>query len=83
MPGFGASIVLAFISGVELFDYVVDGGGGESVRARLGGGKANGGYGLKMGKNQIFRASSIRSINLVFNDAFRKQNLINFLGSVH
>ena len=30
MPGVCASIVLAFISGVELFDYVVDGGGGSA-----------------------------------------------------
>ena len=38
IPGFCASIVLAFISGVELFDYVVDGrgGGGGSERAWLG-----------------------------------------------
>ena len=31
MPGFCASIVIAFILGVEFFDYVVD--GGESARA--------------------------------------------------
>ena len=35
MPGFCASIVLAFILGVELFDYVVD-VGVESARAGLG-----------------------------------------------
>ena len=31
MPGFCASIVITFISGVELFDYVVDGGICESL----------------------------------------------------
>ena len=31
IPGFCASIVLAFISGVELFDYVVDGRGGGGI----------------------------------------------------
>ena len=36
MPVFCAGIVLAFISGMKLFDYVVDGGGGSS-KAWLGG----------------------------------------------
>ena len=40
MSGFCASIVLAFILGVELFDYV-------------GGRKPNGGYGLKMEEGGI------------------------------
>ena len=41
VPGFCALIVLAFILGVELFDYMVDGGtvglggGGDSARAWL------------------------------------------------
>ena len=39
MSGFCANIVLAFISGVELFDYVVD--GREPVRAWLGEGESN------------------------------------------
>ena len=45
-PGFGASMALAFILGVELFDYVVDGGICESL-AEVGE-KPNGRYGLKM-----------------------------------
>ena len=46
MPGFCASIVLAFILRVELFDYVVDGG----ICERLAGGrKPNDGHSLKMG----------------------------------
>ena len=46
MPGFCASIVLAFILRVELFDYVVDGG----ICERLAGGrKPNDGRSLKMG----------------------------------
>ena len=52
IPGFCASIVLAFISGVELFDYVVDGrGGGGGLREPGWGRKPNGGYGLKMGES--------------------------------
>ena len=46
MAGFYGSIALAFILGVELFGYVVDGG----ICKRLAGeGKPNGGYGLKKG----------------------------------
>ena len=39
MPGFCASIVLAFISGVELFYYVVDGGGGGGICESQTGGR--------------------------------------------
>ena len=46
MPGFCASIVLAFIWGVKLFDYVVDRG---NLLEPGWGRKPNGGYGLKMG----------------------------------
>ena len=47
MPGFCARIVLVFISGVELFDYVVDGGG--ICKSMAGESERNRGYGLKMG----------------------------------
>ena len=47
MPGFYARVFLVFISGVGLFDYVVDGGG---ICQSMAGGRApNRGYGLKMG----------------------------------
>ena len=65
MPGFCANIVLAFISGLELFDCVinddVDGGGGgggekeESVKTWLRRKEPNGGYGVKMGRNETLR----------------------------
>ena len=48
MPEFCASIVLAFISGVKLLDYVVMGGGGGICESLAGGRKPSGGYGLKM-----------------------------------
>ena len=44
MSGFCTNILLAFVSGVELFDYVVD---GANLR-EPGRGKPNGVYGLKM-----------------------------------
>ena len=53
VPGLCASIALAFILGVELFDYVVDGRICESL---AGGGEPNGGYGLKMRCDQTLRA---------------------------
>ena len=34
MPGFYASIVLVFISGVKLFDYIINGGGGGDIIER-------------------------------------------------
>ena len=37
MSGFCGSIVFAFVSGVELFDYVADQNGGEPARAWLEG----------------------------------------------
>ena len=51
MPGFCGSIFLAFISGVELLDYVVDGGGGgrESARVWLGGESQMGDITLRWG----------------------------------
>ena len=49
IPGFCASIVHAFISGVELFDYVVDGRG--DLRKPGLERKPNSGYGLKMGES--------------------------------
>ena len=45
VSGFYASITLVFILGVELFDYVVDGG----ICKSLAGGDPNREYGLKMG----------------------------------
>ena len=45
MRAFCASIVLTFISGMELFDYVIDGG---NLREAGWGRKPNGGYGFKM-----------------------------------
>ena len=47
MAGFCASIVLAFILRVELFDYGVDGGGG-GIFENLADGEPNRGYGLKI-----------------------------------
>ena len=44
MPGFSASIILAFISGVELFDYMVYGGNLQEP-----GWKGESQYGLEMG----------------------------------
>ena len=49
LPGFYASIVLAFILWVELFDYVVHGRG--DLREPGLGRKPNSGYGLKMGES--------------------------------
>ena len=47
MPGFCASIVLAFILGVKLFDYVVV--DGANLCEPGWGRKSNGGYGLRIG----------------------------------
>ena len=53
IPGFCESIVLAFIWGVELFDYVVD---GENLRESCWEGvEPNKGYDLKYGENQTLR----------------------------
>ena len=49
MPGFCTSIVLAFILGVKLFDYVVN---GWRLQEPGCGSKLNGGYDLKMEENQ-------------------------------
>ena len=54
MQGFYASIVLAFISEVELFDYVLDGG---DLQEPGCGGKPTGGCGLDAGGNQTVRTS--------------------------
>ena len=55
MPGLCASIVLAFISGVELFNYVVDGGRGESARAWMGGESQMGDMASRWWRNQTLR----------------------------
>ena len=50
VPRFCASIALAFILGVKLFDYVLDGrGGGDLPEPDWREGKPNGGHGIMMG----------------------------------
>ena len=65
---FYASIVLAFISAVELFDYVVDGVGwdGESVRAWLGGESQVGNMTSRCGEANPQDAITISSLVLAF-----------------
>ena len=57
MPGFCASIVLAFISGVGLCDSVLDAG---TLWEPDWGRKANGGYGLTMGKGESNSQDAMR-----------------------
>ena len=58
MPGFCASIVLAFILGVKLFDYVVV--DGANLCEPGWGRKSNGGYDLRIGGGE--RESNLQDV---------------------